>query len=458
MVGVESEISATSDSNQDSLWGACHNHHTRLRKLCQELERETAQTLSRIFGAMPSISLFLFGTLFFFFLFEPIFAGCPHCSGNLASCTFDTNQKCPLLGAVTHNMTVVAAGVGVLSLANVIKPRFLRLFSRVSFETILALVARSAPGTPFEVTVDTKVPEIMQAIANSRVTMETVVLKLCNLVEEAADDGVRATVTRRLECIKTACDIQHKVGVELSSNLFDTGILTFMWAKVSEFVMAKDMQVKLTGDLTKSESSSANKSAKVVRPQDSMEFSEMLNLFILYTHALGICSCMMVTDFLEHIVYDTIRQRKETWQFAHELMLVTFRRIEDSAGRLNLGNSYNEVYLNDLMSEARANTSVFFRSPGGNPGTVNDKKPDGEVKIKKWNGKFSPSSKFACKFFNTGTEHPTSGSHLLADGTCKYNHACDQWVSNKGPKGRCMATGHIRGDCDNPHKCVACVN
>jgi hypothetical protein len=400
---------------------------------------------------MPSISLFLFGALFVFFLFEPVFAGCPHCAGNLASCSFDSDQNCPLLGTVTKNMNVVAAGVGVLSLANVLKPRFLRLFSRVSFETILALVARSAPGTPFEVTVDTKVPEIMQAIANSRVTMETVVLKLCNLVEEAATDSVRVTVTRRLECIKTACDIQHKVGAELSNNLFDTGILTFMWAKVSEFVMAKDMQVKLTSDLTKSEGASANKSAKVVRPQDAMEFGEMLNLFILYTHTLGICSCVMVIDFFEHIVYDTIRQRKETWQFAHELMLVTFRRIEDSAGRLNLGNAYNAVYLNDLMAEARGNTCVFFRSVGGIPGNVTDKEE------RKWNGNFSPSSKIACKFYNTGLEHPGTSDVLCGDGTCLFNHVCDHWVDHKGPKGRCLLVGHSRDDCDNAHKCESCV-
>ena len=39
MVGVESEICATFDSNYivyDSLWGACHNHYTRLGKFCQE--------------------------------------------------------------------------------------------------------------------------------------------------------------------------------------------------------------------------------------------------------------------------------------------------------------------------------------------------------------------------------------------------------------------------------------
>ena len=48
-----------------------------------------------------------------------------------------------------------------------------------------------------------------------------------------------------------------------------------------------------------------------------------------------------------------------------------FRHIEDSGGRLNLGNAYEETYLNTVMDEARTNL-VFFRPPGGNPGIVND--------------------------------------------------------------------------------------
>ena len=295
----------------------------------------------------------------------------------------------------------------------------------------------------------TKVPEILAAIANSQITMETVVLKLCHLVEEAGSDEVRLAVTRRLECLKTACDIQHKVGTLESSNLFDTGILTFMWAKVSEFVMHKDMQIKLVADGP--DGSSANKSAKVTRPTCMEEFSEMLNLFLLYTNALGVAGAILVADFYEHIVYDTIRQRKETWQFAHELMLVAFRRIEDSAGRLNLGNAYGEMYLNDLMMEARANTSVFFRSPGGNPGNVKDKSTN------KWNQNFTTSSKYPCRYFNLHIEHPCTQDVLGSDGTCLFNHVCDHWVHNKGPKGRCLEFSHSRGDCDNAHKCETCV-
>ena len=42
---------------------------------------------------------------------------------------------------------------------------------------------------------------------------------------------------------------------------------------------------------------------------------------------------------------------------------------------------------------------------------------------------------------------------LTAEGKCKYDHVCDQWVTDKGPKGRCLSAKHKRGECDNPNKC-----
>ena len=63
--------------------------------------------------------------------------------------------------------------------------------------------------------------------------------------------------------------------------------------------------------------------------------------------------------------------RKQPWELAAELLVVMLRRIEDSAGRLNLVNATNEVHLNTVMDEARANTehfhgAAFFRTRAGN--------------------------------------------------------------------------------------------
>ena len=388
-------------------------------------------------------------------------APCPTCSNCLPGCTFSTTgTPCPFTRTVAANVAVVAGGVGALNIAGLLKPRFMRLFSKVAFETVLALVRRKEPGTTVVIDIDTKVPEILLAVSNGLLTMDNAVLRLCELIEDAASDADRAKLTRRLDNLKSACDIRHKANDTAASGLFEAGVLTFMWAKVSEFVMTKDMQVKLVSDFKEDGtsapvgSSRTGGAAKIKRPSDSFEFAEMMNLFGMYLHALGVSNWLELSDFYEHVVYDTTRLRGETWQFAHELMLVIFRRIEDSGGKLTLGNAYHEVYLNALMVEARANAAQFFRSPGGNPGRVNDpSERDGKTK---WNKKFSTNAAGACRFFNAGLEHPKEA--LLPDGTCKYNHVCDHWVSNKGKKGRCVDPGHARDKCTNPHKCDACVN
>ena len=64
--------------------------------------------------------------------------------------------------------------------------------------------------------------------------------------------------------------------------------------------------------------------ARVVRPRTWIEFMEGLNLFMMYVTALGLTSAIILADFFEHVIFDTMRMKDRTWQYAHELMLVLF--------------------------------------------------------------------------------------------------------------------------------------
>ena len=97
-------------------------------------------------------------------------AVCPYCFGNFASCTYDTNKLCPTIDVPAANAAVVAAGAGVLTLAKIIKPRFLRALSTVSFDTMLALVKRAEPGAAFDFDKNTPSTTLLTAVANGRVT------------------------------------------------------------------------------------------------------------------------------------------------------------------------------------------------------------------------------------------------------------------------------------------------
>ena len=406
-------------------------------------------------GFRPSGPKGLYLGLFFSALAPVGAVTCPHCFGNLASCTYGDDAKCPTIDVPTANAAIVAAGVGALTIAKIIKPRFLRMFSRVAFDTVLCLVKRSEPGTAFEITSTTTSTAILSAIHNGQLSMEMAIFKLCDLMEAADGEETRSTLKYRLDSLKTAADVRSKLPSGAFKGLYDSGVLTFMWAKVSEFVMTKGMQVKLHMDASRSgdSSSSSDLSAKIHRPETMEQFAEMMNLFCLYSHGLAICSAVILSDFYEHVIFDTIRQRGESWQLAHELMLIMFRRVEDSGGALNLGTVYDEMYLNSVMAEAKSSHLTFFRSPGGNPGNVNDQHRETSKSVK-WNKKFNYSGR-PCKAFNEGIEH--TPAMLNKDGSCKFNHVCDKWVSDKGKNGRCLGCagtpGHNRLACDNPSRC-----
>ena len=93
-----------------------------------------------------------------------------------------------------------------------------------------------------------------------------------------------------------------------------------------------------------------------------------------------------------------------------------------------------------------------FRAPGGKPGGV---KPDDE-RHKGLNGesvfvgtvKPGITGSSGCVAWNTGKDHLKK--HVLADGTCKFLHKCNQYVTDKGKGGQCLGD-HKRGpDCDYP--------
>ena len=411
-------------------------------------------------GAMVPFAFgFNFSALLLLSFIVGVSSVCPHCGGSFPSCSWATDSRCPTVTVPSANAAIMAAGTGALSLAALIKPRFLRMMSTVSFDTILALVKRAAPGTAFTFDASTPAPTLLAAIANGQTTWDVVLMKLCELFEAAANDAEATKIKNRMDCIKTAADIKSKTESSSFTGLFDTGILTFIFAKVSTFVMQKGMQIKLmvgggTGDVR---TSSSDLTATLSRPDTFEQFGEMMNLFLLFVHNMAVVSATVVIDFYEHVVYDTIRMRNESWKLAFELMLVMFRRVEDSGGALTLATAYNEAHLNTVMDEARSNL-VFFRTLGGSPGNVNDDKKTNGKKTK-YNGKFTASAATTCTAYNNGTDH--LAAQLLPDGTCKHNHVCDHWVSNKGKKGKCLCVqgtpGHKRSTCDNPHKCDDCV-
>ena len=104
----------------------------------------------------------------------------------------------------------------------------------------------------------------------------------------------------------------EKVTTVGAAGLADTGVFTWLYGKITHFVAERGMQVKIDVDVGSSSSSAANVLTTTIKRTKSMvDFFESLNLFIMFTVALGMCGTSTVTEFLEFVVFDTIRMRGE---------------------------------------------------------------------------------------------------------------------------------------------------
>jgi hypothetical protein len=70
---------------------------------------------------------------------------------------------------------------------------------------------------------------------------------------------------------------------------------------------------------------------------------------------------------MDDVVFATIRM-KEHFRVAHELLLCYMREIDfDPTRNLHMGNVFRRGGQDTLLSEARRNAAVFFRTSGGTP-------------------------------------------------------------------------------------------
>ena len=355
----------------------------------------------------------------------------------------------------------VAAMAGrAISVKVSLLPRFIRAVGSGALAVVTLLANKPAKGTAFEFDTDTAPNVIMAAIAVGRYTTAEALLRIAELQAGLDPDEASGADLKKMQKLDRLLKLLEAAGKVNTFNATvsasDGGVYTFLWGKVTDFVYNKEMQVKVQLPGNENKDSDGNASSKVFsasirRLSDEMEFAEALNLFIMFTSAVGLVTAPIMTQFLEFVVFDTIRQRGESWQVAGELLIVMLRRIEDSGGSLTFANVFNESHLNAYIDEARrnathfyANMPKFFRTHGGNPGTSN---LQGTIE---WNKKFNPKSNRCCAAFNNKTEHNIN--QLQECGTCKFNHVCSKWVKDKGKYGKCMQN-HPMLECTNPQRC-----
>jgi len=169
--------------------------------------------------------------------------------------------------------------------------------------------------------------------------------------------------------------------------------------------------------------------------------------------SVGMETFLTVASFMICNVFDHLLLRNWDWRVTYFYFLIVLERVETSGDpELNICTVGTRLGGLDtlreeatLRAEGHYGRGIFRRR---HP-FAEEPEDDPKKSVVAWNGKATPSADHTCHAFNLGPNGKHGKNHLLADGTCKFAHKCDAFVSNKGPGGRCLGD-HSRHKCTNP--------
>ena len=424
-------------------------------------------------GAMPSLTVFVCGALL-----HAVYGKCLSCFGGAYGCSGQT-ELCPWVTGLAANRNLIQSiAVGVvaasssLAIKKLLPVRFRRLFGRPTLDILLSIVSKPRDGGEFSPE-GKSVVQIVSAIKAGTFSKSEAMLFLVESMQELdLEDTHHST---RVKQLQASLDIVKEIPDNLGSTAASSaGAYFFILAKLSVVICREqDLSVTLDacfeceeedngGNGSSSSTSGGTKAASATlrRPKSVGNMMMLLNDFVLVCTAVGLATPLVLCPFLADVVYIPISEGVLEWPVAFELLLIYLQEVDRQPDTWTLatifaGSGAIDVRRKDAAAIAKARyPPSIFRAHGGNPGIGaggGGKKYDGEVKL------YNATSKRGCSAWNDGTAHDARS--VDANGRCKYKHACNQWVTDKGKGGQCLGD-HKRKECnyDESKKCSSAVS
>ena len=373
-------------------------------------------------------------TLFLFLLLFALGGAnctCPHCKDSIQGCTGGNN--CPLYKEQAANVAMFDNRVlgSAPRVTYSFPPELAAAFPRSVCEAVVGLACAPAPGAEIDLENDAQ-------YATCRAVVQAASFRHCSVPEASSVLSARLeAATDELDIMKIRGSMDALKLVQESVVEMTQGVFGFLWAKTTNVIMKRGSVVHRLSAGVKAKVSELTVS--LMRPSTESEFDDMLHYYQMVLVGLGLASFWVVSRFLEDVVWAT-RRMKNSWKVAHELLLLYVHEVDrDPSSAVTMGNVFRRGGQDTLMAEARRNAVMFFRTGGGDPQPLvgDDLCPPCEA-----NGKFNTASAKLCVDYNAG--RPCK--RLDKQGACQFNHACNQFVSDKGAGGMCRGV-HARTEC-----------
>lgn len=401
-------------------------------------------------------------------------APCPTCKGAVEGCD---GSACPWLNVVADNGRAIAttaiAVTSVLTLKPLLPDGLLLAFPRIALDALLTLSKMPTRGVPIDLSSsDLDIPKLKLYWSAGRVSRAEVSRGIDIITERVYSMAGDAGVLERAKLQMMLKSLEIAMKDEASSADLEGGYRHYILSRISHFVLKIDASSAIRS-VTDRASTAALSGSNLVGilmfpPPEiaNLVVPQMVHLYCLFVHALGFENILGLGLFVNRVVYDPVLKLGYTWLFALELLLVYLKAL-DGSSVLNMTTIWEsgsqDTYLNKAKSEFRlrwGDRAMFFRTHGGSPSATSLVSDDPSLDVpgtgwakstRKWNGEYNQDPKAKpCVCHNLHKDHTVKS--LREDGSCKFAHVCDHYVTDKGPGGRCGSKKHTRDKCDNPAK------
>ena len=385
---------------------------------------------------------------------------CTHC-GDSFDPSGHAPDACPLITTVTTNAAAIVGGaVAIKGLSDILPDYVARLFPTAAIRSLVTLLANPSPGAEYKFTkadgTDKDLGLLIDDFQNGLFTKDEAIKHFAKSL------GVADKRDLAKDCIDTFKALTGGPSLATSGEI--QGAYRYVFARVSEYVMVSRNSgaawLTVSQEVKDAAVSATSLKAPTHHPKAAAQFFEMLNLWIMVVHSTGMASAVIVTTFLQRVVYHPMAEEDMEWHQAYCLFFAYLIEVEREKG-CELSNIHARGGADRLKTAAMRLHREYFgtlfdgrdqgaRGPGG--------KSASEIT---YNGKFNRESKIPCKFWNLQQRHDPAS--LNADGSCNFLHRCNAFLKpldGQSVRRRCLGE-HVGGrdgaKCTNPDKlCKPC--
>lgn len=385
--------------------------------------------------------------VFCFSLFTPALGvTCRSCFDGIQGCT--GGADCLFATRTAANLAALTVGGVAINVASLLPASYVRHLPSQVLRTLAAIARVGNTDDPPDLGPMT-LTELQECLSSGRI--ETAAYK-AELSSRLADQATAAAQVTRISAMllglqsgTTSANTRHIEGIN------SYGVLGYLVAAASLIVNSGKRTYSAGTASSEGSSSSGGSGTLNIRiPTSGSQFSELLMVWQTLAHAVGAANILATVPFLQQVVWDGISTLGLYWQQAYCLFIIYLEAIEDSRGTLHLANVFAAGAQDTRLKAANQRYTELFSCQLCDDQDGKGKEIEKGKGVKKWNNKDSPNANKVCTTYNfKDAEHPQQ--HLHKDGTCKFRHVCNHWVTGKGPGGMCEGD-HPKWACTNPNK------